>query len=323
MRTCQVRLTGDIWWRLPTEWPGLAFPALGMHLHAPHRIRRHENDSVSVTKLRDVNEVMVVSSYLNVEVSTNDFLEAREAVTLLLDRLRFGSGQVSIPRSYSLFWWEGFDLHPELEPGNFETEGSNWNQVFASKAVTHEACEVAASATEVLPPYMFLIDAADAVLHDDFRRAIIYSAISAETVSKFGVDAAAVTAETSRTGDLSLRYLQMQPSGHWKDGVLARLRKSEKFLDLLDVVPLYLLGRSLSQDKPSVFRDATALYKTRCKLVHEADVPEAGSFLPVSNEGAHLALECAVSIFEWWGMAAKRFIVPREAFPGTTISKQT
>lgn len=310
----QVTLRGEAWCRVPCDWTGVAFPSLGIVVHAPHRVEPHLTGMTTVTRLGSHPENIVTSPFLVLE-DPREREDVHDVLPLLLDRLRFASGQSSIPRGYASIRGPSSGLHPESSAHDFSDTDIGYNQLFYPKAITAEHCELAAGSDELPAPYLFLIDAADAVLNDDFRRAIIYAAIAAESVSKFGADEAEGLAQRERTSDPTLRFAQMKPVGNWKDSVVERLRKNEKFLDLVSVVSLYLRGRSLPADHPETYRRATALYKTRSKLVHEAIAPIAGEFLPLSRDGAYSALATAIDVFEWWGFDAKRFAVATEAFP--------
>lgn len=309
-----MTLRGEAWWRVPCAWTGVSFPSLGVVVHAPHRVRSRLLGTTTVTRLESTSENIVISSCLTLE-DVHGGVDVREVLPVLLDRLRFASGQASLPRGYFTIRGPESELSVESPPHDSSIDGDGFNQLFYPKAITAEHCELAAANDETLAPYLFLIDAADAVLNDDFRRAIIYSAIAAESVSKFGADESESHATRTRTNDPALRFAEMKPGGNWKDSVVERLRKNEKFLDLISVVSLYLRGKSLPADQPETYRRASALYKTRSKLVHEAIAPVAGEFLAINRAGAYTALSTAIDVFEWWGFDAKRFAVGTDAFP--------
>ncbi len=150
-----------------------------------------------------------------------------------------------------------------------------------------------------------MLDALHAFENRDYRKAILYGAISLESLAR-----AIALSDYNRLleGDCDsahLRVCEFQQAGDIvtkKDPVLDFLMKSEGFAKLLHEVPLYVSKRSLLIEDQILYRNAVNLYRTRNKLSHGQDVADNGDNLfPTNEKGVRSALECANKVFEWFG----------------------
>jgi hypothetical protein len=98
-----------------------------------------------------------------------------------------------------------------------------------------------------------------------------------------------------------------------EDPIYAYLRRQGKFLESLHELPLYVLRNSLKLEDPETFEQARKLYQTRNSLAHRGEPCGTKEQFSADIEGAIDALECAVKVFEWFGVGGNWHVPFREA----------
>jgi hypothetical protein len=147
-----------------------------------------------------------------------------------------------------------------------------------------------------------LLDALQAHVERDFRRALLYAAIAVEAFALQWLEA---KHESARVASASAhRFLKLPLAGGevaHKDPVYELLSAGDNFSRLLHERPLYLAGRSLLVDAPETYRRAVQLYATRNKIAHRGTAPADEKHFALSPEGSVDGLETAVKVFRWLG----------------------
>jgi hypothetical protein len=163
-------LQGQVWWRFPRDWEGQDFSDLGVRLLSPLRHGMPPR-MVGQPPRHDGDRVLFIAPVLVLEHQSGDL--HKNVLGRVIERIRIASGQVSIPRLYhsSVI----FERLPDEAAVEERIENQVfYNQTFYNRALTPENCAFAAEMGAPKPPYLFLADAAEAVLTEDIQRAIIY-----------------------------------------------------------------------------------------------------------------------------------------------------
>jgi hypothetical protein len=225
-------------------------------------------------------------------------------VSDLLAHIRLHSGQATIPKSPIL---------AATAPGEFVVprrpapiRGVQWTIVghLIDWAVTLDVVTKAdREVNDPIPlPNGILLDGIEASAEADHRRALLYLGIAAESVAATALDRQYAKDQESTNPNLRFRSY---PTGggqeEYKDAVYKWLRDQGKFASTLHELPLYLLNRSLAHEDQALYQRALRLYRTRNKLAHMGDAPEADGYLPLTHAGVSEGLETAVAIFRWFG----------------------
>lgn len=229
-----------------------------------------------------------------------------------LNALRYFSKQTQIPTSEDdLDTWDWIEIDdlPLFTPlvtikGRFAIAASA-----IDTAITHahvaSACSLPAGFRAPIFDSLF-IDAVKAHCEHDYRRAILYAAMAAETVAGAILDGRYEAQLASEAEDLRMITLR-QAGGATvrKDPIWQRLRERDEFGLLLHEAPLYLLRRSLLVENEALFKEAKTLYTTRNKIVHRGEPPESNEakYLAIDLEGSSQALLCARDILQWFGVS--------------------
>lgn len=165
--------------------------------------------------------------------------------------------------------------------------------------------------SESSPVYESLIlDAILAHIHDDFRRAIMYSAFAAETIAATALDEAyqSIINSGDTSGRYHLRTIQKQKNNQTSviiDPVYEALNPENKVTisRRLHENSLYLLGKSLQLDNESLYDKIIKLYKTRNEYVHKGQLPSNSQKLYKENkDDALAAIESVVELLNWFGI---------------------
>ncbi len=162
-----------------------------------------------------------------------------------------------------------------------------------------------------------LLDAIHAYKDRDYRRSLLYTAISIETLAATKLDEAYELITHEGDPEKILRLVSFSQKGGaliTKDPVYQLLRSRSKFLELLHEIPLYLFGKSLLVDNKTLYQKATRLYSTRNKIAHLGE-PHVGNqtTFAMTKEDALEAIECAINIFQWFGVST-HFPIPKLSF---------
>jgi hypothetical protein len=127
---------------------------------------------------------------------------------------------------------------------------------------------------------LVLMDALEAWIFCDYRRALVYSASAIEIAANTVIDE---TALAGKRGD---------------DPVLKAL--PDRFGNLLHERMLYVAGRSLLIDAADLYKAAIKVYQTRNAIIHRG-LARATDQIPLTTQGAKDALSIARRVFEWLG----------------------
>lgn len=185
-----------------------------------------------------------------------------------LRQIRFLSRQFSIPRSPPTYTFGArTELGPrpalELRP----PENLFMQEHLARTAVGVEILErVLASPVDVQVPLAaeIMLDALEARTHRDYKKAILYAAIAAESALSGHLDQEYEKILQTGLGCARFRVTERTLAGgrvKREDPVYAAI--PETFKSLLHERSLYVLGRSILLEDEDIYRQAVKLYKTR------------------------------------------------------------
>lgn len=312
-------LAGQIAWKLsPQDPPLFALPSLADWslvnpllypqlpiLHAPTEPATHVSDG---EHLWFTSEIVLASAAKSAE---NDRDGLRRFVGELLVRLRHVSGQATMPGPDSLMGW-GFDEVDELPAPAFNTWSGKFRfqNYIVTTAISAERIRAAAAlGPDFSPPTheVLLLDAIVAYRDKDYRKAILYTAISIEVAFGSVIEDAYNRILASQADD-RFRVVELPQSNGTvrKDPVYERLqnRSRSDFSVFLHELSLYVLRRSLLVENQALYADAKRLYSTRNQLVHSGGLAETESVppYPLDERGAMAALRTAVALFSWLGI---------------------
>ena len=242
-------------------------------------------------------------------------------VERLNTRLRHIARQATIPSSEALArgYFE-IDKLPTHQPSALAPEGYTVQKYWFATAITAEHLRAAAAlGPDFIPPTheALLLDAIAAHRGDDYRKAVLYAAMSAEVAFGAVIDEAYERALVS-SNDVRFRIIALTQAGGKsvnKDPIYEKLRSRSDFNILMHELSLYVLGRSLLADDEGLYQSGKRLYLTRNKLAHLGELPEGGAnqFYALDYKGALAAIAAAVSLFAWLGEPAD-FLLPEIAF---------
>jgi hypothetical protein len=160
-----------------------------------------------------------------------------------------------------------------------------------------------------------LLDAIHAFMEGDYRRAILYSAISAETVARIKLDEVynALLEEGDAGGTLRIVSSQKGRNVVVEDPIYKYLSDKHDFRLLLHERPLYVLRRSLLIDQQALYQNAMKLHNTRNQIAHQGEIPIGGetSYFGITKPDAQAAIECAIDLFKWFGVTDE-YIIPTD-----------
>jgi hypothetical protein len=162
---------------------------------------------------------------------------------------------------------------------------------------------------DFLPPVheSCLLDGIKAAIDADWRTALLYAAISIETLAGTVVAEEHERLLAGTPVPEHLRAIEVEKDGRKQknDPIYDYLSKANRFYVLLHELPLYVSRRSLLVDNAALYHQALRVYKTRNKLAHRGNVGSRDGTLPLDYAGAMTALECAASVFSWFGIAGR------------------
>jgi hypothetical protein len=304
-----VTLAGDIHWKIHrkdpaigklTSLPAYFFvnPLLYSNLDAGRRIVEIRligiKDEMSIIRTNGLvfgttqNQIDVASlpiaTYLkNVVNSSNspdlDIAIFPEYVELLAANLRYNSKQVDIPKNF--VGVSRIDLN-ELPSLDFPSEDMNvdyrLNKYVWDTAIVWENLLVAEAELihRTIPAYeTLLLDAIHALKEKDYRRALLYAAISIESLASTKLEEAYSAAIENKDFQNKLRLIELRQGNTFalKDPVFEVLFSKSKFAERLHEVPLYLMGKSLFVENENLYQKATKIYRTRNKIAHIGESP--------------------------------------------------
>jgi hypothetical protein len=277
------------------------------------RLWKREEEAVLISN--------VVSFLINPVRETDDnFLWDWQIVSQFLNTLRCTSGQSHIPLSQSILPSKIAssvtvtvdELSSHVFPHELSidaTRGTTDSYVWTS-AVTTEDINKAIKLLqgEMCAPHNdIFVDAIDACLNGDYRKCIIYSAMSMEIMANYVLTKKyneRINSEGTSAKDLRvLPIIVNADKTTIIDPIYKALTDKDDFKYRLHELPLYLLGRSLRMENDPLYQRAVDLYKVRNKLVHEGN-SEALSFKYAKD-----VLDCTYEVFKWFD-EGKRYTLP-------------
>jgi len=194
-------------------------------------------------------------------------------------------------------------------------------QYLVDTAITWKHLEIASTIPSNFTSPIFdiiLLDAINARADGDYRKTILYSAMSVEIIAATKLDEAYDAIIQQGDDRADLRMISIPQAGGQtsvKDPVYDYLSNKSDFAQLLHERPLYLLKRSLCVDNQQLYQTALKLYRSRNKIVHRGEPPggEQMSYFGINQPDALTAIECAIEIFKWFGEPDK-YVAPRVEF---------
>lgn len=267
----------------------------------------------------------VSRAILQCVVPARDTADERDAGVLdamksLLKRLRHVSRQATLPRGDDMVMFNCADVEmlPKVEfEEPYYGEVHHSDNSFVETALTMDLVERAGElpTTFEAPVYEgILLDAFRAVKDNDFRSALLYSALAVEAMAGELIDAEHAKLLAARPPTPHIRAVTIQEGkskGGLEDPVFKWMRKSGRFAELLHELPLYVLRRSLKQDLPEVYQQARRLYQTRNSLAHRGESDKDRDLYPLDVFGAIDAMKCVRQVFAWFGVPG-RWSIPFE-----------
>jgi hypothetical protein len=242
-------------------------------------------------------------------------------VERLTSVLRQISRQVDIPKGLAAIERTERAELPEVDfPHAAVRGGCALQKYLCDTAITREHL-LAADAeivNKTIPVHeIMLLDAIHALKEHDYRRAILYAAISIEIVAATKLSDVYKTIVTKAEAASALRIIsRVQARGELtvKDPVYEFLFEKSRLSERLHEVPLYLIGRSLLEEDETLYQGACRLYRTRNKIAHSGEPPlgDQGCF-EINEKDAYTSVECAVQVMCWFGEEAE-FPLPKSGF---------
>jgi hypothetical protein len=245
-----------------------------------------------------------------------------EYLNTFIEHLRHASKQADIARDVLAM---SFDIElPELPTITFPVASKEQTTAIryyiAITSITWENIKAADTTlvNKSLPVfYTLLLDAILAYMEHDYRRAILYAAISAETVANIRLDEAydKILHEGDPQQTIRLITIPQKKESIVKDPIYEYLSNKTDFKQLIHERPLYLFRRSLLIENEQLYQAANKLYRTRNKIVHRGELSpgEETSHLEINDGGAKEAIECVINLFKWFEVS-ETYVVPSTQF---------
>lgn len=255
------------------------------------------------------NVLYLVNTNAHNEIDfARDHLEWDSNLYLLLKQLRSASKQPDLSTKMSSFGLIDIDLPSSIEYPHIveQCATQKWH---LETAISYDDLQFVGSAEQLSPPPSydtFLLDAIDALLHEDYRTTVLFSVLAMEHVARINIDEAvdAALQGISTIGGLRVEFL---PPIHPVDNDNRRERlkkillKDSRFQQLLDELPLIFVGRSVLMEDQNLYRKAVELYSERNKLAHRGTLTEEDRSRISGITLATEAVDCAIRIIEWFG----------------------
>lgn len=291
----------------PTTWPGIA--ELDAVVLNPFVTLEDEQFPTSFPLGDGRYHVLTNRIYL-VTPTAIGYEKLEQAVKPWLRLLRITSRQASLPTDIYGYSEREFDLGTvKLAPSALK-RGTLFGEFHILTGLDAAAILHAHKlGTETASPlfHELILDALQALEIRRYREAILYSAIAVEALAQHELTRIYEEALATDPPPDHLNILNIAlPGGKTgrKDPVFALLTESDNFGRLLHEAPLYLMRRSLLDELPELFRRAKSLYGTRNRLGHGQSVePEHEHLLQLDADGAKSAVQTAVEVFDWFGIA--------------------
>lgn len=324
MKAVGIKLSGDIYWRLAKNQSLLGpIKALwGMSIVAPHVYGEGitKTDHSHYIPLPGgscmINSKTLLLTYQEDNHDFPDMHAIAEGLQQYLNALRVVCGQAGLSRRVVCVTSpqdQAIQDHSEVRPLSKRFEMVSLRKHIFDSAANEETLLKASDAilTESIPIHGELInDSAEELILSNYRACLIFAAMAVESCADTILDREYDRITKEEESSPKHRFVTItvnKKESTRKDPVYGALREGageggSHFLSLLHECPLYLLGKSLELDKPSVYQKAHSLYRTRNALAHTGTTTETkDGLLPVTREGAIIAIETANAVLEWFG----------------------
>ena len=274
-------------------------------------------DIKSITlKLRQ-EKIIRISS---IDAPEDDFMEVLNSyIELLTTSLRQASKQVSVPLDVVSFRKIEVDKLPAEEFPKVGLSGNSFFQryVWDTGIMWNQLIE--ADENLLNPQFAIyeklILDAIHAFKSKDYRKALLYSAISIETLAANKLENFYNCAV--QTNSTSLHLVSLPKSGGQsviKDPIYDLLLRKSKFKEYLHEIPLYLMGKSLLIENQDLYNNAVKLYATRNKIAHHGESANNNqATFEMNADDALEAIELTLDVFRWFGEKAD-FPLPKFGF---------
>lgn len=149
-----------------------------------------------------------------------------------------------------------------------------------------------------------LLDAIHALKEKDYRRALLYSAMSIESLASTKLDEIYLAVIENKDSQHKLRVIELRQGNASikKDPVFETLFSKSKFAERLHEIPLYLIGKSLLVENENLYQKAVKLYRTRNKIAHIGESPSGEqSYFEMNEDDSLVAINTAIEITKWFG----------------------
>lgn len=334
MKLLIVVLTGNVYWRIGQNDPlrfssrtfkdwylinPLAYLSINSHLPADERdLTARCGHLIGDSALVEANGLMFeVPNEFDMGDANADHIG--ELINQFMVRLRSISHQVHLSGvSEMIMGLHEIDEYPEVLFPEAVGVGGVRHHIVDTAITIAEMEEADRQSVEYTPPvfHTLILDGIQALQEKNYRTAILYAAMSIETISAAKLDAAYCAAISDSNNPKYRMINQTNENGkvEKKDPVYKQLSNRTEFRTLLHEQPLYLLERSLLIDDKPLYDRAIRLYKTRNKVVHRGELPEdQNEYFDIGEAGARTAIECAIHIFHWFGECGK-YSLPNHSF---------
>jgi hypothetical protein len=316
----KFQLLGTIDWRLkdktPREIP--VGPAPGWSLLTPYAMLQSSFCFSEVTRVNRLPDGDLVVTTDGITLRAAGMSEedrertGSQAFAKTLQALRYLSRQFFVPERFAAqSFADPAGCRAVDAPEELDAEALIARDYWIPTAVTQEHLDqVAALPPEFSPPasVMVMLDALQALLEQDFRKALLYGAIAIESLASTRL-AEAYDRVKAAPPDPRFRVIDIPIAGGRvarKDPIYESLGE-DNFPRMLHERPLYLLGRSLMVEDAATFTNAQKLRNTRNKLAHIGEVPANTETFELSARGATAGLATAISVLKWFGDAGPYF----------------
>lgn len=229
-------------------------------------------------------------------------------IDAFLRRLRFVSRQAALSTESVALTTHEFTPRKFTQPKGPFLAGTFFGSFRMHTALSFEVIRAACKykEDEATLPSEVLLDALNAHEKRDYKQAILYAAISIESVARSATEAQylRLLTERKKAGESAMRFVRIRTTKTTevtKDPIFEYLIKQDNFGRLLHEIPLYVMRRSMMLEEKSLFDDCKNLYSTRNVLGHGAKSPDDKPLLTLDRAGSESALATAVRAFAWFG----------------------
>ena len=227
---------------------------------------------------------------------------------MLLKYLRYASKQVTLSSNIMSFGPIDINEVPLLE---FPDKGKECaTQAWHIKtAIGKDDIELVSGKSLVEPPPAYdgmLLDAIQALMNEDYRTAILFSAIAMENLARMKLLASFEVSFDENVLDRALK-IELLPATDLQNNITRKSRlanlliERSRFAELLDPISLILSGRSLLAENKDLYDEACKIYKDRNGIVHKGLTPDNGLTRFAGIYEAIEAVNCAIQLVEWFG----------------------